>query len=80
MLLVSNPAIKRLSDNLFHVQWKGEWTSFGATSISKAESHLAKLQRGLVHFEPIKVQKHKPAFAPGFCNGASPQNRLHRTL
>jgi hypothetical protein len=80
MLVVTNPNIKRLADGLHHVKWNGQWTSFGATSISKAESHLAKLQQGLVRFEPIRVQEHRPAFKPGFCNGASRANRLHQTL
>jgi hypothetical protein len=76
MLVVTNPDIKRLSDGLLHVKWNGQWTSFGATTISKAESHLAKLQQGLVHFEPIKTHEHRPAFKPGFCNGASSRNRI----
>lgn len=80
MIVVSNLSIKRLSDNLHHVKWNGEWTLFGATTISKAESHLAKLQKGLVQFEPLTASEHKPAFKPGFCNGATSKNRLHRTI
>jgi hypothetical protein len=76
MLVATNPAIKRLSDNLFHVKWNGEWSSFATATISKAESHLAKLQQGLVRFEPIRVHEHRPAFKPGFCNSASPRNRI----
>ena len=64
MLVVSNPAIRRLEDGLHHVQWNGERSGFGAPTIAKAEVYLAKLQRGLVHFEPIRTRAHKGEFKP----------------
>lgn len=72
--------IKRLEDGLYHVKVNGVWSSFGATSTSKAQAYLAKLQQGLVKFEPIRTQEHRPAFNPGFCNGASFRNRIHPNL
>lgn len=73
-------SIKRLEDGLYHVQHNGQWSGFGAPTLAKAEVYLAKLQRGLVHFEPIRTRAHQGEFKPGFASGASPRNRLHQTL
>ena len=70
--------IKRLEDGQYHVQWNGQWTSFGSPSLVKAEAHLSKLQRGLVRFEGIRTRAHQGEFKPGFASGATPRNRLHR--
>jgi hypothetical protein len=70
--------IKRLEDGLYHVQWQGEWSSFGSPLLAKAEAHLSKLQRGLVVFEKIRTRPHQGEFKPGFANASTPRNRLHR--
>jgi hypothetical protein len=71
--------IKRLEDGLHHVHWNGQWSGFGAHTLAKAEVYLAKLQRGLVHFEPIRTRAHQGEFQPGYLNGATSRNRITTT-
>jgi hypothetical protein len=68
--------IKRLEDGQYHVQWNGEFTSFGSPSLAKAEAHLSKLQRGLIVFEKIRTRPHQGEFRPGYLNGATSRNRI----
>jgi hypothetical protein len=63
--------IKKLEDGLYHVQWDGEWSGFGAPTLARAEAHLAKLERGHVKFEAIRTRPHKGEFSPGYLNGAT---------
>lgn len=74
--------IERKDNGRWHVKPQGQ-TQYSATASvtrEKAEAHLDKLNRGLVKFIPLTGAEHRPAFNPGFANGATTRNHLHQTL
>lgn len=73
--------IRKFANSRWYVKPAGceHYSAKASPTVERAQSHLDKLTKGLVQFEPLgSFDKHRPEFKTGFANGATPRNRLHR--